>query len=180
MFLLGALGSLSVGLFWAGQAVFDMQHTAVAFLLNGLGCAFVFALQRWRNLWAALGMSVVLAVVLAVIAEDLFLTVLVYSVYMMLATASVSEFMWRSIFTNLWFGKFVYLGIVLAAASLLSTLTLVVVLDSPLQSELLLRQSVQGLMIGFGLGLGFEAAEWLVRKRYLLSDHGKHAHGAVS
>ena len=121
MFVLGALGCLMVGLLWAGQAVFDLQHTAVVFLLNGLGCAFVFALHRWRNLWASLGMSVVLAVVLAVIAEDLFITVLVYSLIMMLATASMSEFMWHNTFRQLWFGKFVYVALVLAAASVLAT-----------------------------------------------------------
>jgi hypothetical protein len=165
LFVAGTMGSLFVGMVWSGAGVFDIGQTAAAFLFNGLGCALVFALQRWHGFWGAMGTSVVLAVAFGVFAGEYFVPVFIYALLMMLATVCVAEYMWGRTFPKLQFGRFLNTAVVFAAVALLTTLISVVMQAVPLLGGLLIRNTVQGLLIGVGLGLGIEAAEMFIPER---------------
>jgi hypothetical protein len=165
LFVAGTIGSLFVGMLWSGAQVFDIEQTAAAFLFNGLGCALVFALDRWHGMWGAMGTSVVLSVAFGVFAGDYFVPVFIYSLLMMFASVCVSEYMWGKTFPKLQFGRFLNTAIVFAAVALLTTLIAVVMQSVPLLGGLLVRNTFQGFLIGVGLGLGLEAAEMFIPER---------------
>ncbi|MCP4684768.1 MAG: hypothetical protein GY867_04895 [bacterium] len=159
LFVLGAGGSIAVGYLWAGDSVFKIHATASGFMFDGLGCAFVFALHRWRGLIPALGAGLLLSLLLGFLFSSLFLTVFIHSILKMFAAALVSDLVWGKIFTRLLFGKFIYTAIVLSAASLVATLILIVVYSLNLFRDVMVVNTAQGFLVGLGLGLGFEIAE---------------------
>ncbi len=159
LFVLGAAGSIGLGYIWAGEDIFMIQKTAAGFFYDGLGCAFVFALHRWRGLTVALGVALLLSLIWGFMASDLFLTVFVHSALMMFSAALVSDLMWGKIFSRLLFGKFIYTAIVLSAASLVGTLVLTVVYSLDLFRDMMVANTAQGFLVGLGLGLGLEIAE---------------------
>jgi len=159
LFVLGAAGSIGVGYLWAGTDIFLIQKTAAGFFYDGLGCAFVFALHRWRGLIPALGAAMLLSLIWGFLASSLFLTVFIHSVLMMFSAALVSDLMWGKIFTRLLFGKFIYTAIVLSAASLVGTLVLIVIYSLDLFRDMMVTNTAQGFLVGLGLGLGLEIAE---------------------
>jgi len=159
LFVLGAVGSIGVGYFWAGSDIFMIEKTAAGFFYDGVGCAFVFALHRWRGLILALAAGLLLSLVWGFLASSLFLTVFIHSALMMFSAAMVSDLMWGKIFSRLLFGKFIYTAIVLAAASLVGTLLLTVIYELDLFRGMMVRNTAQGFLVGLGLGLGLEVAE---------------------
>jgi hypothetical protein len=165
MFGAGTMGSLFVGMVWSGADVFDIENTAAAFLVNGLGSALVFVLDRWHGMWGAMGTSVVLSVAFGVFAGEFFVPVFIYSLLMMLAAVCVSEYMWGKTFPRLQFGRFLDTAVVFAAVALLTTLIAVVMQSIPLLGGLLLRNTFQGFLIGVGVGLGLEGAEMFIPER---------------
>ncbi len=180
LFFFGGLTSVMIGVVWAGPAVLDIHTPAAGFLFSGLGSALVFALHRWRGLLGSLFVAVALAVVFGVMAGELFLSVFIHSLTVMSATAFVSEFMWGTTFHDLMFGKFTYMAIVLAAASLTATLILATINSMFMLSDLLIRNSAQGFLIGLGCGFGFEIAEYLGRKQKQIVHHKDTPVGGVT
>ncbi|MBD3256948.1 hypothetical protein GF377_00850 [candidate division GN15 bacterium] len=173
--LLGGGLSLVLGVFVEGARMWATNQQASVFLYHGVGCALVFALHQWRGLLLSILISLMLAGIYGFTMGPYFVQVFITSAVALLAMVFTGEFMWGKTFLRALFGRFLYVGLVLAVAAMLSTIVLALAYGEYLFSEVLVNNIIRGGLIGVGLGFGFELAELITgrsRRRAALATRG--------
>jgi hypothetical protein len=171
--LLAAVGSILIGLLFFGRGIFDKNRVGFQFLSFGIMGGFLFSSFRYLQKWIAGLLIVVLLVANELVLHSGNWDFIWQDVLYYLGTASA-----LLIFAAYYFPKLAgtFLGRLLALSSLaavaFSIVTVIfyfIFLQNPSIPRFNLSQMIyydlsQGFLLGFGLGLGIEAADFVIRK----------------
>ncbi|MCX7984606.1 MAG: hypothetical protein N3A63_06860 [Bacteroidetes bacterium] len=163
--VLGGLGSLIAGLMVYGGDVFEPLSTAFAYYIAyGLSSACIFAFYHVKGLSNSISAAMVIGVLLF-LAITFIMPVKHALIYSFGVTVSVVllAFLFEKKLSYLKHWKFIIVGIIFGELFvLLNLISLVGSKGTIMSAEVFQKNFLDGLWMGFGLGIGIEIAESLI------------------
>ncbi len=160
--IVGALGSVLVGMIWYGTQVYHWRSAEFQFLSFGLASSALAAFCWRSGLLIALLYVLPFASVCSIPARKLFWFGFINAALFFGFAAFSFDRIWDSLHRRLPFGKFLVLGILFAVFELCKTPMLALAYGATNVLEQTVLNSLLRGMMGIGLGLGLEVAEFLV------------------
>jgi hypothetical protein len=162
---LGFAGGLIAGLMIYGGDIFDLQSAGFAYyIMYGLSTAFIFAFYHVRGLSNTITVAVSVGALLFVIARSWMptLNAAIWSFGVNLSVVMLA-FLFERKLSSLKQWKFVVVGLIYGGVFVLLTLLVGILTQvAAMPPTLFQRNFLDGLWLGFGLGIGVEIAESIV------------------
>jgi hypothetical protein len=160
--VLGFLGSMIAGLMLYGSEIFDPQSVGFAyFVMYGISTSFIFAFYHVRGLSNTITASVSTGAILFIIAMAWLpiVTAVIWSFGVNLSVVVVA-FLFERKLSNFKQWKFLFVGVFFGALFVLLTFAVRVLTHvEALPASLFQNNFLDGLWLGFSLGIGVEIAE---------------------
>ena len=163
--VMGTAATVAVGLTMYGGNVFHPLSVGFAFLSFGLSGAFIFAFYHVRSVSNTIAAAVVVSAVQFVISTAWFpwVNCLIWSFGVNMPVVALA-FVFERKLAHFKQAKFTVVALVYSVMFVLLTLLVAALTGvEMLPAKLFRDNSIDGLLIGLGLGLGVEGAEAFVR-----------------
>lgn len=166
--LLGALGSMAMGFIMVGLRIFTPTAPTFQFVAWGVVAAILFVIHKFSTMRNFLFATLILFLIEIIWLQATQLLLIVGRLVFYLMLAAIIH-CYRELYdrrlSGLRWGKFLALGGVFGSGLLLiSAVTSPFVKQMP-PIDFIQTETYTGLLIGLGLGIGFEIAEGILKKR---------------
>jgi hypothetical protein len=162
---LGFAGGMIAGLMIYGGDIFDLQSAGFAYYITyGLSTAFIFAFYHVRGLSNTITVAVSVGALLFVIARSWMptLNAAIWSFGVNLSVVMLA-FLFERKLSSLKQWKFIVVGLIYGGVFVLLTLLVGILTQvAAMPPTLFQKNFLDGLWLGFGLGIGVEIAESIV------------------
>lgn len=170
--LLAAVGAILIGLIFFGRGIFDTNRVGYQFLSFGIMGGFLFSSFRFLKKWIAAIIFVALLVLNEAVLHlgnwDFIWQDVLYFVAMSAALFISSEYYFPRLAETM-FGRLLALSSLFAIGYIVVTVIFYFIFAANPAiprfnlSQMIYYDLAQGFLVGFGLGAGIEAAEYVIR-----------------